>query len=91
MKDVKPTVTAESLRRSGESVEDPEKAYASSHEDEKARAKDDVAAQAALAALVGDSTIEPITEDEKKKILRKIDCCLLPLMCLAVLLQFLDK
>jgi hypothetical protein len=33
----------------------------------------------------------PVTAEEEKRVLRKIDCTLLPLMCLVFFFQYIDK
>lgn len=33
----------------------------------------------------------PYTEEEEKRVLRKIDCTILPMMCFIFFLQYLDK
>lgn len=57
-----------------------------SHPYEAVTGDDDNAKAQALSADTGS-----VTEHELKTVLRKIDYVLMPLMCIAVLLQFLDK
>ncbi|EST09991.1 Major facilitator superfamily [Kalmanozyma brasiliensis GHG001] len=84
MSEVTPIKTPSSDTHKDDSYDDakptsPYHVESSSYQGENAKA-------AALAASASD-----ITPLELKKVLRKIDLVLMPLMCIAVLMQFLDK
>ncbi|TKY90603.1 hypothetical protein EX895_000601 [Sporisorium graminicola] len=46
---------------------------------------------AKAAQLAASASASDFTPQELKRVLRKIDCILMPIMCVAVLMQFLDK
>ena len=84
-----PDITSEMTPTKSPSLKDPSEAKLSSYTPEITSTlytSDENAKAAALA-----STFTPATPSELKHVLRKLDYVLMPLMCIAVLLQFLDK